>query len=194
METSRHTLDRWISCDYLYFHDISSKYLSTPHKLQFMSCKIQQKFVYSLPNFPCISKLCNCQSELALLHKYYRGSPSEALQSVYPEHNWVWWKFKTVPHGYWEQKENQKGFFDRLFLDINVWMVGTVWQYKGPSITILRDLRKIADSKRRRSSKQTERQYNRQLQTALRRQQAARIVRLNRRSKAATLFKLWDHN
>src|SRR3979490_2008551 len=38
-----------------------------------------------------------------LLTNYYRNSPSEALQSVYPEHNWMLWKFKTVPMGYWER-------------------------------------------------------------------------------------------
>src|SRR5256885_2308773 len=46
----------------------------------------------------------------------FRGPPSRALQSIYPEHNWMLWRFKTVPHGYWEQKENQTEFFDRLYV------------------------------------------------------------------------------
>lgn len=46
---------------------------------------------------------------------YYNSSPSAALQSVFPEHDWVLWKFKQVPRGYWEDTQNRKGFFDRLF-------------------------------------------------------------------------------
>src|SRR5690348_1552221 len=32
---------------------------------------------------------------------YYGNSPSVALQTVYPKHNWMLWKSKTVPKGYW---------------------------------------------------------------------------------------------
>ena len=38
-----------------------------------------------------------------LLGSYYRGSPSSAVQSVYPEHNWMLWRFNTVPRGCWER-------------------------------------------------------------------------------------------
>ena len=36
---------------------------------------------------------------ITLLH-LYNNSPSKALQSVYPEHKWMIWRFKTMPHGY----------------------------------------------------------------------------------------------
>ena len=39
----------------------------------------------------------------ALLSKYYNGSPSQAVQSVYPQYNWKLWNFKVAPHGYWEK-------------------------------------------------------------------------------------------
>lgn len=73
-----------------------------------------------------------------LLQYHYKGSPSSALQSVYPEHNWelerfknkpsllkhkndaqrVFWeststeKFTIIPKRFWKDKENQKKFFD----------------------------------------------------------------------------------
>jgi len=37
-----------------------------------------------------------------LLYYHYNSSPSAALQTVYPKHNWMLWKFKCVPRGYWE--------------------------------------------------------------------------------------------
>ena len=37
-----------------------------------------------------------------LLHVFYHDSPSKALQSVYPEHNWLMWRFHTTPRGYWK--------------------------------------------------------------------------------------------
>jgi len=47
--------------------------------------------------------------------QYYNNSPSTALKTVYPEHNWEIWKFKMVPMGYWEQSQHRTTFFDRLF-------------------------------------------------------------------------------
>ena len=37
-----------------------------------------------------------------LLNYYYGGSPSKALLSIYPDHDWMLWKFKQVPNGYWD--------------------------------------------------------------------------------------------
>lgn len=50
----------------------------------------------------------------SMLDCYYNNSPSQALQAVYPEHNWMPWKFGQTPHGFWEKMENQKQFFDWL--------------------------------------------------------------------------------
>jgi len=35
--------------------------------------------------------------------KTYNGSPSAALSRVYPKHNWMLWRFKTVQQGYWNK-------------------------------------------------------------------------------------------
>src|SRR5690349_8561441 len=40
---------------------------------------------------------------ITLLFKHYNSSPSMALQKVYPEHNWMLWRFKVVPTGYWDE-------------------------------------------------------------------------------------------
>src|SRR5690242_17671028 len=44
----------------------------------------------------------------------YSGFPSEALQHIYPDHNWVVWKFKRVPYKYWQDPANRLSFFDWL--------------------------------------------------------------------------------
>lgn len=48
-------------------------------------------------------------------------SPSKALRTVYPDHNWTLWKFHFVPLRYWEDISNLRSFFD--------W-VGTQLEYK----------------------------------------------------------------
>ena len=37
-----------------------------------------------------------------LLNSYYSNSPSSALMSVYPEHNWMEWRF-NLSRGYWDK-------------------------------------------------------------------------------------------
>lgn len=44
----------------------------------------------------------------------YNDSPIQALQTVYPEHSWIVWKFNRVPHGYWKKRKNSKDFLDWL--------------------------------------------------------------------------------
>ena len=40
------------------------------------------------------------------------------MQKVYPEHNWMLWKFKGVPKGFWDSKDNQKNFMDWLYIQL----------------------------------------------------------------------------
>lgn len=37
-----------------------------------------------------------------LLRVHYNGSPSKALQNIYPNHNWMVWRSEVVPKGYWD--------------------------------------------------------------------------------------------
>jgi hypothetical protein len=48
---------------------------------------------------------------VTLLNKYL-GSPIKLLQSIYPEHYWMIWKFSIVPTGYWDKPQNRKEFVD----------------------------------------------------------------------------------
>jgi len=52
----------------------------------------------------------------------HNNSPLQALQAIYPEHNWIPWKFNTVPRSYWENLQNQKSFFDWVAIQLNHWI------------------------------------------------------------------------
>ena len=41
---------------------------------------------------------------------YYNCSPSSALQNIYPEHDWMLWRFNPVKRGYWDElmKDNKE--------------------------------------------------------------------------------------
>ena len=49
-----------------------------------------------------------------LLDHVFEGSISDALQSVYPGHNWMVWRFGRVPTNFWEDEKNQISFMDWL--------------------------------------------------------------------------------
>ena len=64
----------------------------------------------------------------ALLEHIFNGSISIALQSIYPDHQWLPWKFEQqkVSPGFWDQFNNQKFFIEWLgkelgFKHINDW-------------------------------------------------------------------------
>ena len=49
-----------------------------------------------------------------LLSRYYNGSIIELVSSMYPEYNWIIWKFKRVKSNYWQNKENHTKYMDWL--------------------------------------------------------------------------------
>ena len=49
-----------------------------------------------------------------LISGYYNGSPSSALLSIYPQHNWEVERFTHKPHSYWSSTDNQKKFLEWL--------------------------------------------------------------------------------
>ena len=55
----------------------------------------------------------------SLLSKY-DGSPAKALRSIYPEHEWIAWKFNQVSPQFWANKENHKKLFDQLEKELNI--------------------------------------------------------------------------
>ena len=61
----------------------------------------------------------------ALLNSYYGDSPFAAVsQSVSWRHNWLPWKFATVPNSFWAAQQNQRRFFDWLALQLGFKSVG----------------------------------------------------------------------
>src|SRR5689334_11532477 len=61
-----------------------------------------------------------------LLAEHYNDSPTKALLSVYPEHNWILERFKNKPKGHWKSEQNRRSYFDWLgiqlgYKDMNEW-------------------------------------------------------------------------
>jgi hypothetical protein len=40
--------------------------------------------------------------------------------NIYPEHNWQFWRFDTVPHKMWKDQKSLRQFFDWLAKELNV--------------------------------------------------------------------------
>jgi hypothetical protein len=50
----------------------------------------------------------------------YKGSPVHLLSTVYPEYNWLPWKFSNVPVAYWTNVNNIKQFVNWISSQLNV--------------------------------------------------------------------------
>ena len=48
----------------------------------------------------------------SLITNIYYGSPSNMMISVYPEYNWLFWRFIKPPKHCWEKPESQRQFLD----------------------------------------------------------------------------------
>lgn len=57
----------------------------------------------------------------ALLEVLFNGSLATALQTIYPSHRFLPWRFQqNVPHGYWNSKENQRTALKQLEGHFNI--------------------------------------------------------------------------
>jgi hypothetical protein len=59
-----------------------------------------------------------------MLNCKYSGSPSLLLATVYPEYDWLPWKFYKLPKNYWQDIKNKRKFVE--------W-VGKQWEIKDMS-------------------------------------------------------------
>jgi hypothetical protein len=50
----------------------------------------------------------------------HNNSLALALSKVYPEYEWLPWKFEKSPNKYWDNKENQKFFMNWLAKQLNI--------------------------------------------------------------------------
>ena len=82
------------------------------HKTFFDRLRVELGYKYMDDWYNVVVEDIHKNGGVTLLN-YYNGSPSSALQSVYPEHNWVMWRFNPTPNGFWQKTENQQEFLDR---------------------------------------------------------------------------------
>lgn len=50
---------------------------------------------------------------------YYDNSHIEALVTLFPHNDWKIWKFNQVPTHFWQQKSNQRKFFENLAKELD---------------------------------------------------------------------------
>jgi hypothetical protein len=48
----------------------------------------------------------------SLLNSKYKASPSLLLSTVYPDYDWLPWKFAKSAQNYWNDMKNQRKFLD----------------------------------------------------------------------------------
>src|SRR5438128_464072 len=48
------------------------------------------------------------------LLQLFKGDFLTMLRHFYPQHEWLPWKFASVPKGFWDHKSNRRQFFDWL--------------------------------------------------------------------------------
>jgi len=56
----------------------------------------------------------------SLLFNYYNGSPSDLVQTIYDDFDFIPWKFTSVPKGFWDKQENQRAYVDWLKKTVGV--------------------------------------------------------------------------
>jgi hypothetical protein len=54
----------------------------------------------------------------------YNGSPSLLLSSVYPDYDWLPWKFSICPRNYWNDLTNQRKFMEWATKELNIEKMG----------------------------------------------------------------------
>jgi hypothetical protein len=52
--------------------------------------------------------------------KKFNDSPSLVISSIYPEYDWLPWKFTMCPRNYWDDMKNQRKFMDWAGKQLNV--------------------------------------------------------------------------
>jgi hypothetical protein len=57
------------------------------------------------------------------------------LQSLYPDYDWIQWKFVHVPIGYWNDIQNRRKFFDFLGKKLNIVAMDDWYSVKQSDIT-----------------------------------------------------------
>jgi len=59
----------------------------------------------------------------------YSNSISAAIMAVYPEHEWLPWKFQTVSRQWWAEKKNQLNFLEWLRTSVFQFSESSKWYH-----------------------------------------------------------------
>ncbi len=54
-----------------------------------------------------------------LLPNKYNHSPILMVKTIYPDYEWIEWKFKNTCKNFWKEKENKRKYMDWLFKELN---------------------------------------------------------------------------
>jgi hypothetical protein len=54
----------------------------------------------------------------ALLRYYYDSSHKSIIKTIYPEYNWLPWKFNVLPEGFWNDINNVKEYMEWLYKEL----------------------------------------------------------------------------
>ena len=73
---------------------------------------------YFPSQFPLINKEIENRGGKELL-KHYKH-PYELLSALYPEQEWLPWKFETPPTHYWKSTDNQRKFVEWVGKQLNI--------------------------------------------------------------------------
>lgn len=65
-----------------------------------------------------------------LLVKRHNGSMYSLLKTVYPDHEWLEWKFQLVPKGFWKHPENVRRYFEWLGTQLGVRKMDDWYDYE----------------------------------------------------------------
>lgn len=66
------------------------------------------------------AKLVEARSDAKSALRYFSGSFVDALQVLYPEHEWLPWRFPKVKAGYWDDAAAQRAFFDWCAIQLQI--------------------------------------------------------------------------
>lgn len=104
------------------FSEVENHYWDDPsHQGQFLDHFMAKEGLETMEGWYGVSMPRVREAGGSTLLSRYSNSLANALEAVYPKHDWQAWKFSRVPRGYWSEVKNRKKFFlwvaQRLGLD-----------------------------------------------------------------------------
>lgn len=55
-----------------------------------------------------------------LFSAYYKGSTLDAVREYLPDYEWLPWRFKSTPKGFWEDASNRRNYLEWLFKKLDI--------------------------------------------------------------------------